>query len=95
MEKRSLLFKETLIFKEKKYFAGYAYVLELEPYEFNRLTRMGCIYADKNAKYYEEDNKIQKKRSRKKKVDLLEEKNNVDNKDIEQAEVQANDSAQD
>lgn len=100
MEKRDIFFKQTLVFKGVKYLAGFAYKLELEAFEFDRLTRMGCIYADKNAKYYQEEKPIveveaPKKRGRKNKDAInFEVKDNVDNQDIEQAEIQADYSAQ-
>lgn len=98
MEKRDILFKENMELKGKRYLAGYAYSLELEPYEFNRLTRMGCVYASKDAKYYKEETvKVEEKvaKKAKKKKLFFEDKHNVDNSDSQQAELQANESDKD
>lgn len=95
MEKRDLLFKENIEFKGKKYLAGFAYTLELEAFEFNRLTRMGCIYASKDAKYYQEEEKQAPIKKAKNKKVAKKEESNVDHTDIEQAEIQAFDSYQD
>lgn len=92
MEKRNVLFKSDMIVKGKQYKAGYAYEMELEAFEFDRLTRQGCIYAGKDAKYYQEtkEEKPVKKARKSRKV-----KKDVDHKDSEQAEVQADDTVQD
>lgn len=95
MEKRDLLFKENIEFKGKKYLAGFAYSLELEAFEFDRLTRMGCIYASKDAKYYQDEKKIIPKKKAKTKKVAKKEESNVDHTDIEQAEIQADNSKQD
>lgn len=93
MEKRSLVFKSDLKVGDKEYKAGYAYELELEPHEFDRLTRQGCIYAGKDAKYYQETKQeelkpeVEKPKVKSKKKKKVED--NVDHKpDTEQAEIQ-------
>lgn len=96
MEKRSLLFKEDIEFKGKVYKAGFAYELELEVFEFNRLTRRGCVYADKNAKYYQEQKPVEQKpdkvrRGRKPKKVI----EDVDYKDIQSPKIQTNDTDKD
>jgi len=95
MEKRVLYFKYEIDYKENKYKAGSTHELELEAYEFDRLTRMGCIYVPKVAEYSQEEKKPEQKeepKKKKKSSKKVKVKKNVDHKDSEQAEVQANDS---
>lgn len=94
MEKRNVFFKYEVEFKGNKYRAGTTIELELESYEFDRLTRQGCIYVPKVAEYNQEETEIKQEepKKKKKKVSKKAKVKNVDHKDSEQAEVQANDS---
>ena len=72
------------------YKAGRAYKLELTEVEEKRLLRRGCIYASKDAKYYQEEKEI--KEVLKKEPEMVnpakEEIKDVDHKDSKQAKVQ-------
>jgi len=93
MEKRNVFFKYDVQFNGEKYRAGTTIELELEAYEFDRLTRQGCIYVPKVAEYKQEEiEKEEPKQKKKKSSKKVRVKKNVDHKDSEQAEVQANDS---
>ncbi len=83
-----------------KYQAGYAYTLELTQAEEDALTRRGCIYPSKDAKYYKEEKAEVKKVAKvtkdeepevETKVEAKAQEGveeNVDNKDMEQTKVQ-------
>jgi len=80
-----LFFNYAIDFKGKSYKKGYAYKLNMNDVDIKTLLRMGCIYAAKDAKYYQEP-KIEIKPVEK--TVIQEVKENVDNKTIEPAKVQ-------
>ena len=86
--------KANLFFKYdiEGYKAGYAYRLEMEQFRIERLLRKGCIYAPKDAKYYEEPKAVEEPKKKPieepKEEPAKEEIKDVDHKDIEQAKVQ-------
>ena len=93
METKVLYFKYDVEYKDKKYKAGETHKLQLESYEFDRLTRMGCIYASESAEYTQEEKKEEKQPVKKKKTSKkVRAKKDVDHKDSEQTEVQADNS---
>lgn len=86
MKKVELFFKYPI----DNYKPGYAYLVEGSDVEIERLLRRGCIYASKDAKYYEVE-----KKAIKPPVEVAEEEpvkeeiEDVDHKDSEQTKVQA------
>ena len=81
-----------LFFKEDigNYKAGYAYKLELKESDIAKLLRQGCIYAAKDAKYYQEQKEVKNTKPKEIEQDVNE---NVDNKNIEQTEIQTKPTA--